>query len=208
MTSDKAASDATEDAVTSALREVDHRVKNNLQMIASLIQLQARRTEEDAVRSALHTVLGRVGAVATVHRRLFQGDPHLFEASDFLRDLTGDLAAQAGRDDVQISLDLEPVSLPAASGAPFALIANELLDNALRHGCPPGRECGIAVRLDGEDGCRLSIADGGAGLGGRPDGFGLTVARLLCRQLHAELSIEDAQPGLRVTVAIPRRAGA
>src|ERR1700753_109012 len=118
-------SDVTGNPADSALREVDHRVKNNLQMIASLIQLQARRTEDEAVRAALRTVLGRVGAVATVHRRLFQGDPGLFEAADFLRDLVGDLAAQAGRDDIQITLALQPVTLPASSGAPFALIANE-----------------------------------------------------------------------------------
>ena len=195
----------TEDAVASALREVAHREKNNLQMNATLIQLQTRRTQDEAVRSALRTVLGRVGAVATVHRRLFHGDPHLFDVTEFLRDLAGDLAAQAGRDDVQISLDLEPVTLPAASGAPFALLANELLDNALRHGCPAGRGCRIAVRLDGEGGGRLRITDGGSGLGGQPDGFGLTVVRLLCRQLHAELSIEDSATGVSATVTIPRQ---
>ncbi|HEY3948970.1 sensor histidine kinase [Phenylobacterium sp.] len=200
------ASDAAVDPADSTLREVDHRVKNNLQMIASLIQLQCRRTEDETVRAALRTVLGRVGAVATVHRRLFQGDPGLFEAADFLRDLTADMAGQAGRDDIQIALDLEAVTLPAASGAPFALIANELLDNALRHAFPPQHGGRIAVGLAPQGGgCRLTIADDGAGLGGRADGFGLTVVRLLCRQLHAELALEDARPGLRVTLTVPRR---
>jgi two-component sensor histidine kinase len=200
------ASDAAVNPADSTLREVDHRVKNNLQMIASLIQLQCRRTEDETVRAALRTVLGRVGAVATVHRRLFQGDPGLFEATDFLRDLTADMAGLAGRDDIRIALDLEAVTLPAASGAPFALIANELLDNALRHAFPPKSGGRIAVGLAPEGGgCRLTIADDGAGLGGRADGFGLTVVRLLCRQLHAELALDDAQPGVRVTLTVPRR---
>src|SRR5437879_3140436 len=61
------------------LHEVGHRVKNNLQLVASLILLQSRRTTDEAARQALKTVLERVTAVATVHRRLFQGDPLRFD---------------------------------------------------------------------------------------------------------------------------------
>src|SRR5258706_9888913 len=75
------------------LREVDHRVKNNLQLIASLFLLQSRRVEHPAARETLQTVLERLNAVTTVHRRLFQGDPQQFELADFVRDLVGDLAA-------------------------------------------------------------------------------------------------------------------
>ena len=196
-------SDGAEDPALAMLREVDHRVKNNLQMIASLIQLQMRRAEDPAVQGALKTVLGRMGAVSIVHRRLFQGDPHRFETADFMRDLAGDLAGQAGRDDIRIDLDLAPVVLPAGQAAPFALVANELLDNALRHAFPTGQGGHITVRLAADGGCRLTITDGGVGLSGQADGFGLTVARLLCRQLHADLAIEDAGPGTRVTVTIP-----
>jgi two-component sensor histidine kinase len=194
------------------LCEVDHRVKNNLQMIVSLIQLQARRSQDEGARAALGAVLGRVGAVATVHRRLFQGDPTEFEVADFLRDLAGDLAGAAGRGDIAISLDLEPVALAASAAAAFALVTHELLDNALRHAFALGQGGTVRVRLstEGSDGgvCRLVIADDGLGLGGhglagRPDGFGLTVARLLCRQLRAELAFEDAGPGLKVTLSVP-----
>ena len=201
--------DATAGPADALLREIDHRVKNNLQMISSLIQLQARRTQDDAVRAALRTVLGRMGAISTVHRRLFQGDPQRFEAEPFLRDLATDLAGQAGRDDIEIALALEPVILAANAAAPFALIANELIDNALSHAFPPGRPGRVQVRLSAAaDRARLSVADNGIGLGGRPDGFGLTVVRLLCRQLHAELVLEDAEPGLRVTLSMPLSTGA
>lgn len=195
-------SDADDSPTVSVLREVDHRVKNNLQMIASLIQLQVRRTEDEAVRTALRTVLGRVGAVATVHRRLFQGDPSRFDAAEFLRDLATDMAGQAGRDDIRIQLELAPVTLPAGSAAPFALVANELLDNALRHAFP-GHGGTVCLWLEGEGGGRLTVADDGVGLGARPDGFGLTVVRLLCRQLRGELSLEDAGPGLKACLALP-----
>jgi two-component sensor histidine kinase len=191
------------------LAEVDHRVKNNLQLIASMILLQQRRTEDDAARRALKSVLERVNAVATVHRRLFQGDPHLFEAADFLRDLTNDLAASAGRDDLQIELDLTPVAIPAASAAAFALAASELLANALKHAFPQGMSGRIVVGLTDEGAsCVLTIADDGIGMGGGPSGFGLTLAGLLAQQLHARLETVPAdpqsdRPGVRATVRVP-----
>lgn len=186
------------------LHEVDHRVKNNLQLIASLILLQSRRTADEAARQALKTVLERVTAVATVHRRLLQGDRLRFDVADFLRDLTGDLAAAAGRDDLEIALELDRVSIPATAAAPFALVVNELVGNALKHAFPAGRGGRIAVSLAlAGDACVLTVRDDGVGLGDHPPGFGLMIVELLCRQLHARLETADAQPGVRTTVTLP-----
>ncbi len=186
------------------LHEIDHRVKNNLQLIASLILLQSRRTADPAARAALKTVLDRVTAVATVHRRLFQGDPLRFDVADFVRDLAADLAAAAGRDDLQITLDLDHVSISASAAAPLALVVNELLNNALKHAFPAGRAGRVTISLhDGGNLCRLTVADDGIGLNGQPPGFGLTIVKLLCQQLHAEHEIVDAQPGVRATVVVP-----
>jgi two-component sensor histidine kinase len=173
-------------------------------LIASLILLQSRRTADEASRQALKAVLERVTAVATVHRRLFQDDPLRFDVADFVRDLIGDLAAAAGRDDLEIRLELDEVALPAASAAAFALVINELIGNALKHAFPAGRAGRIAVSLARVGSvCVLTVADNGAGMGGRPPAFGSTIVRLLCQQLHAELDIADAQPGVRATVTIP-----
>jgi two-component sensor histidine kinase len=179
-------------------------VKNNLQLIASLILLQSRRTPDEAARTALKTVLERVTAVATVHRRLFQGDPLAFDVAEFMRDLTGDLAAAAGRDDLQIVLELDPVVIPASSAAAFALVVNELLGNALKHAFPIGRAGRIAVSLADQGATlQLTIADNGVGMGDGGPGFGSTIVKLLCQQLHAELETIDTNPGLRVTVTVP-----
>jgi two-component sensor histidine kinase len=186
------------------LHEVDHRVKNNLQLIASLILLQSRRTTDEGARAALKTVLERVTAVATVHRRLFQGDPLSFEVADFVRDLTADLAAAAGRDDLKIVLDLDHVAIPASSAAAFALVCNELLGNALKHAFPAGRSGRVTVSLaDRGTACVLTVTDDGVGLEGAPTGFGMTIVRLLCQQLHAELQVADVQPGVCVVVTAP-----
>jgi len=186
------------------LHEVDHRVKNNLQLIASLILLQSRRTPDEGARAALKTVLERVTAVATVHRRLFQNDPLRFDVADFVRDLTADLAAAAGRDDLEIVLDLDHVAIPAASAAAFALVVNELLGNALKHAFPAGKSGRVDVSLADLGGaCLLTVADNGVGMAGQPPGFGSTILKLLCQQLHATLQVVDAQPGVRAAVTLP-----
>jgi two-component sensor histidine kinase len=194
------------DAPDPVLREIGHRVKNNLQLIASLILLQSRRSEDPAAQRALKTVLERVNAVATVHRRLFQGDPLLFDVADFVRDLAGDLAAAARRDDIAISLTLDRAQIPAASAATFALVVNELLGNALRHAFADGRPGRIAVSVtDRGDGCALIITDDGVGMGAAPPGFGLTIVKLLCQQLHADLELAPGAEGagLRASVRLP-----
>jgi two-component sensor histidine kinase len=191
---------------TALLHEVDHRVKNNLQLISSLLQLQARRTPDETTRTAVRGILERVNAIGAVHRRLFQGgDVQRFDVADFVRDLAGDLAAAARREDLELRLDLEPVAVPAAQAAPLALVVNELICNALKHAFPDGRpgHIDISVRRR-DDGFEIVVADNGVGL---PEagakGFGATIVQLLCQQLKATLAITDNAPGVRVAVTIP-----
>ncbi len=186
------------------LHEVDHRVKNNLQLIASLILLQSRRTEDPAAKLALKTVLDRVNAVTTVHRSLFQGDIQRFDVADFLRDLAGDLAASAGRNDIEIAMTLEPVQIPASSAAPFALVVNELIGNALQHAFPDGRRGRIAIQLSQQgDTAVLALIDDGVGLNDAQPRFGLSLVKLLCQQLHAELDMGGSGAGARITLRTP-----
>jgi two-component sensor histidine kinase len=193
------------EAKTVLLHEVDHRVKNNLQLISSLLQLQARRTADETTRQAVRGILERVNAIGAVHRRLFQGgDVQRFDLAEFVRDLAGDLAASARRDDIQLKLDLDPVAVPAAQAAPLALIVNELISNALKHAFPdrPG-QVEVSIRRTPQ-GVVLTVADDGMGLPeGGPKGFGSTIVQLLCQQVKAKLAYEDAAPGARVTVALP-----
>lgn len=193
------------DRAREVLHEVDHRVKNNLQLIGSLILLQSRKAPDASARAALKSVLERVTAVATVHRRLFQGDPLRFEVADFVRDLTGDLAAAAGRDDLEIALALDEVTVPSSSAASLALVISELLGNALKHAFPAGRAGRVTVSLiDQGSVLVLTIADDGVGMAGAEPGFGSTIVKLLCQQLHAELQAVPANPGTQVTLRVPK----
>jgi PAS domain S-box-containing protein len=191
------------------LHEVDHRVKNNLQLISSLLLLQSRRVQDETARAVLRGMLERVSAVATVHRRLFQSeDMERFDVSEFVRDLTGDLVAAGRRPEVRIRLDLERAEVAASQAAPAALIINELIGNALKHAFPEERSgiVDVGIRRRGA-GFELSIADDGVGLPAPEDtirGFGLTIAHLLCKQLRAELSFEATQPGVRALVRLTK----
>lgn len=194
---------------TALLHEVDHRVKNNLQLISSLLRLQTRRTGDEGVRRALDGMHERVNAVATVHRRLFQNeDVDRFDVAEFVRDLVGDATGAAGREEIKVRLELERVDVPAANAAPLALVINELICNALRHAYPGGRggEILVALARDG-DGCRIEVADDGAGMGdaaaGSAAGFGLTVVKLLCQQLRAECETDAGGPGVRTVIHLP-----
>ena len=192
---------------TALLHEVDHRVKNNLQLIASLLLLQTRRTPDPAVRAALSSMLERVNAVATVHRRLFQSeDVERFDVAAFVRDLVADAISASGRTDINVKLDLHRVDIAAAKAAPLALLVSELLANAIQHAFPQRRPGNIRISVIGESKhFRIEIADDGVGLEtqGHKPGFGLTIAKLLCEQLRADCETTDAQPGVRTVIRLP-----
>jgi len=200
------------DRQTALLHELDHRVKNNLQLISSLVLIQARRSEDPAVREALNSMQERLVALGVAHRRLFQSDdPGGFDLSDFVRDLTDELSGPATRPEVAFALDLTPARVDAAKAGPLALLINELLTNALRHAFPEGRAGTVSVKISVMEGpLRIEIADDGVGDdSGRAadDGpeqrFGLSLVELLGRQLNAAIVRQDAQPGVRVTVTLP-----
>jgi two-component sensor histidine kinase len=197
---------------TALLHEVDHRVKNNLQLIASLMLLQTRRVQDASVKKALGSMLDRINAVATVHRRLFQSDDvAMFDIAAFVHDLADDTLGASRRPDIKILLDTERVQVPAALAAPLALVINELLINAVTHGFPDGRGGEITVSVHCKhDILRIEIADNGVGMlavsdssGGDVLGFGLTIVDLLGRQLRARVERGDAGPGVKVMLELP-----
>jgi PAS domain S-box-containing protein len=191
------------------LHEVDHRVKNNLQMVSSLILMQSRAIPDENIRQSLRAMLARIEALSTVHRRLYQSDDvAVFDVADFARDLVTDLIAASGQDLVS-RLDLQPAIVPAEKAAPLALMVNELVTNTIKHaftGRPADRPGTLAVSLSKPDGrLQIEVADDGVGLNGAAgeDSFGLRLIRSLARQLHADVEWKDAGPGTRAVISIP-----
>jgi two-component sensor histidine kinase len=190
------------------LREIHHRVKNNLQIISSLLGMQADGAAPEAA-SALGESALRVRSMALVHELLYGGEDlaHV-EFSRYVETLAFELAG-ALCPEAKLTLELDPVELVIDQAIPAGLILNELLTNAFKHGRAPDGCCCITVRasLEGAGRMRLGVADGGPGLPPdyatrRAGSLGMTIANALARQLGGELVIEPG-PGARFSLSFP-----
>jgi PAS domain S-box-containing protein len=194
---------ALADAVTAKaalLKEVHHRVKNNLQVVSSLLSMQAERLPGDAWNRALSETQRRVEAMAMIHERLQSLDhSDRLDFREYVAALARELFYAYGVDTSRVSLqlDLGALELPLHQAVPCGLVLNELLTNSVKHAFPEGRSGRILVALHCEDGDRVTllVADDGAGM---PDGFdlkesrslGLKIVDILARQLGGTLHVE------------------
>lgn len=193
------------EAAVAGRREADHRAKNTLQLIHSLIRLQARHAKEDAVRQGLRELLQRVTAVSVVERwveRSERGD--LVDVAALIRELVTELVASAGRNDVRIGLELETFAVDARQAAPLALLVSESASNALQHAFPDGRGGRITIRCGRTAGAlELTVTDNGAGASVRAAQFGMSLIRLMTQQLRGDLQLTPSADGLSISVRAP-----
>lgn len=182
-------------------REVEHRAKNDLQLVCSLLTLLSRRSPHEETRATLKALQQRVNAIAAVHRDFLDaGSADAFDLSRFLREQAPALAQGQG-EGARVRLDLDAVQAKASAACPLALIASELILNALRHGRRGARAPTALVTLRrAGDGFELAVTDEGPGLAGAEPRFGLTMVRLLSQQIGASFALEAADPGLRAVV--------
>ncbi|WP_448203610.1 sensor histidine kinase [Azospirillum sp. sgz302134] len=193
------------------MREVNHRIKNSLQVVSSLLALQGQGAQTPEARASLNEAGRRVRAVSDIHQLLYKvDDVRLVPFHDYLTALCRDVerSALADSGDWRLKLAVEPVQVPTDQAVPLGLIANELLMNAVKHAYPDGGPKPITVGLSPTDGgVRLTIADEGAGL---PEGFdwrrsgslGMRLVHALSSQLGTTLSVERLHPGTRFTVDV------
>jgi two-component system response regulator len=193
-------------------QEVHHRVKNNLQIVASLLSMQSRAMRDPDAAGKLRDTEQRVKAMAMVHEQLYgQKEISSVDMAAYLRTLAPRLVATHPKDtSITLRLDLAPTSLSLEQSIPCGLILTELITNALKYAYPEGHG-EIAVRLSsGESAVELTVSDTGVGL---PDGFdlknskslGMTLVQALAKQIGGSLEIGPA-PGCVFTVRIPRDA--
>src|SRR5438552_17659568 len=153
------------------LREVNHRVGNSLQIIASLLHLQANSAAQDDVKAALTNAMGRVAAVAQVHRRLYTShDLKSVMLNQYLDALLEDLRRSAeGNRMSRLTLKAEPVEIDPDRAVAIGIIVNELVMNAVKYAYPDGAgPIHVELGAQGED-LSLSISDDGVGLNGEID---------------------------------------
>lgn len=196
------------------LDEVNHRVKNSLQIVANLLRTQAMRHRSEEVRQELLDSSSRVLAIAEVHRRLY-GEGAVYdtvELTDLIRSIAENAVPPTGGAEPAMTLAAgTPLSAPVDTAVPVALIVNELLTNSYKHAFPDGRRGTVTVDMAvaGNE-VRIDVADDGIGLpegvaSGGGGGFGLNTARNLTRQLRGRLEIERLTPGTRFLLTFPMK---
>ncbi len=187
--------------------EIHHRIRNSLQLVLSLLLLQARRAVPEAAEP-LRDAATRVATIAKVHRRLYEAGPDLAgDVGAYLAGLAGDVHASVGdtargRDlDLQLEagVSLAPDRLPA-----IGIVVTELITNALKYGA---RQVTIGLRRDGGT-VEVTVQDGGPGFPAEFDpaqsrGLGMRVAMTLARQLGGTLEVDRGAPGGRVVLRLP-----
>lgn len=197
------------------VQEAHHRIKNNLQMVSGLLQLQATSAPDGTFGDQLRAATLRVQAIAKVHNLLSQDQPDRVDAEKLIAVLVHTLAdiTTGGQNDAQVELDLEPVTLTSEQAVAVALIVNELVSNSLLHArVPSGQRLALRMACRAQnDRVELEFADNGGGL---PPGFdwrrspgqGWTIIKQLAEvNLQGGITVESRDGGLRVRVAFPMR---
>lgn len=197
-------------------QEIHHRVKNNLQVVASLLNLQASRIRQPEAKAEFQSARDRVRALATLHRHLYvQGEVQTINMRSFLKELCEQLFQALGpgaTNRIRLNVDAPDLRIPSDKAVPLALIVTETVGNAIKYAFPGERRGRISVRLSPEPngGARLVIEDDGVGLPegrsdtetGIRDGIGLKLVHGLARQLGATLTVGERQ-GTRYEVTLP-----
>jgi PAS domain S-box-containing protein len=181
------------------LREVHHRVKNNMQVISSLLNLQSRQIKDLHVLEMFKESQRRIRSMALIHERLYQSsDFSRIEFSQYLRNLATHLfhSYQVEASRVQLKIEAEEVHLNINTAIPCGLIVNELVSNALKHGFPEGRsgELGIDLRRVEGDGYVLRVKDDGVGFPEELDfrkteTLGMQIVNTLVSQIDASIDL-------------------
>lgn len=193
------------------LHEVHHRFKNNLQVLASLISMQARSLGEGPSRDALVECQARVQAMALVHQELYRTkDCARTRLGEYARSLARNVFHAAGAaDGISLELAVEDVDVAVEKAVPCGLILNELITNALKHAFPDGRRGTVRVEAAPEDGVgvRLAVIDDGVGLPPgidvrRSGSLGLQLVWMLAEQLAARLEVKRGS-GTHVALTVP-----
>ncbi|MEO6715777.1 MAG: histidine kinase dimerization/phosphoacceptor domain -containing protein [Novosphingobium sp.] len=199
------------DAKTALTRDIHHRVKNNLQIVSSLLNLQASKISDPAAREALNQTRARIGALAQIHRLLYEeshdSDHGNVNISSLMEALCSQLRTlHRGQTSVHLDCDVAPQKVPINSAVPLTLFAVEAVTNAYRHAFPGGRAGTVTIRFEvNGDVASLAICDNGTGYDATSDAssMGRQLMRAFAQQLGGEKSVTSTPQGTTVFLRYP-----
>ena len=195
------------------LKEIHHRVKNNLEIVSSLLSLQSAQIDDPSISEAMLKSQQRVQSMSMIHKKLYQGKSlAAIEMKDYFKNLGNYIFDLYGVEDrITYICPMEPIELDVDMAIPIGLIVNELLTNSLKYAFPNGASGQIEVSLEEIDSIlHLKVADNGIGstIGepSRGTGFGTKLIRLLTKQLDGKMVLNTNQ-GTSVSIQFqPRKA--
>ena len=187
-------------------REIDHRVKNQLQSVASFVRLKSNRTSDPATRQALEAVSHRVSAAALLHEELYSLDSGDEVALDRYLEKLGRLVGASAPEGIAVDVEIAPVRVDPVQAAAIAAIVNEFVTNAFKHAFPDGREGRVTIRGTVENGVlELRLADDGVGVDGAlaGSGIGMRIMSAAAEQAAGRILFETEGPGVALTLSLP-----
>jgi len=197
------------------LRELHHRSKNNLQLISSLLNLQARLANNPALFPLLESTSSRIMAIALIHDILHHADDltHI-NMAEYAEDFVAHLARSRGIDHpVQCEVQADPVRLNIDHAIPWVLIINELVTNALKHAFADGQPGTVMLEMRSGPGgrCAIVVSDDGMGMSEEISikdvhTLGLSLVRDLTAQLRGSITL-DRTRGTRIAISFPSLSG-
>ena len=192
------------------LQEIHHRVKNNLQIVASLLRMEAAKVTDEGVRRATENSIRRIHAMALVHETLYQHEPlHAVDLEKYMYNLIGNLRGTlTPENEIEVeaggSLLVDP-----DFAIPFGLVLSELVTNSVRHAFPDNRRGTVRVVLRIADRVDLTVSDDGVGFAedfslSRSTSLGLQIVNSLVNQLSGRIELVQAAPGASWLMSFPR----
>ncbi len=192
------------------LKEIHHRVKNNMQVISSLLSLQGSKIDDPAMKSMLFESMYRIRSMALVHERLYKANNLAsIDFRDYLNSMASELTRSFPRNEITVRVEAESMQVGVDLAIPCGLIANELISNAYKHAFPDGRQGTILISLRrlADDRAELRVRDDGVGYALKADdhageSLGLTIIDALVDQISGRLTSERRE-GTTVVVDFP-----
>jgi len=201
------------EAQKALLYEVNHRVKNSLQLVTSILLIETTKVRDPDAKAALQTARSRIDNIARIHRRLYLNERHaIVELGEVLQETAESVLRSADRDDIALIASIEPgILTDIAMAAPISLALAEIITNSVKHAYWE-RGGHIHLALERIDAClRLTVGDDGPGfpndaIDAANDGIGRRIIRDLFNQLAAVIETESGKAGVTYTIRIPHES--
>ena len=181
------------------LKEIHHRVKNNLQVVSSLLSLQSNTVDNAQTRKLLRESQDRIHAMALVHERLYRSNDFAgIDVKGYLSDLVEHLRTSYRTERLGVTVDCDQVFVSLDTAIPLGLIVSELVTNAFKHGFPNGASglVKVTARATGTSACMLVVEDNGTGMPtglavGTTSSLGLHLVNILVEQIEGQVTVKN-----------------